>query len=42
MSEALAAGIPGARLAVMQGASHLSAVEKPEEFSALVGEFLPG
>ena len=40
MHEALAAGIPGARLAVMQAAAHLSAVEKPEEFAALVTEFL--
>ena len=40
MSEALAAGIPGARLAVIQGASHLSALEEPDEFNALAGDFL--
>jgi 3-oxoadipate enol-lactonase len=42
MHEALAAGIPGARLAVMQGAAHLSAVERPQEFIDLVMEFLQG
>jgi 3-oxoadipate enol-lactonase len=40
MSEALARGIPGAKLAVIPGAAHLSAVEKPAEFNALVREFL--
>lgn len=40
MSEAIAAAIPGARLAVIPGAAHLSAVEKPREFNALVREFL--
>lgn len=40
MSEALARGIPGARLAVIPGAAHLSAVEAPREFGALVGDFL--
>jgi 3-oxoadipate enol-lactonase len=40
MSEAMAQGIPGARLAVIEGASHLSVVEKPEEFARLVGDFL--
>ena len=40
MSEALAAGIPGARLAVIQGASHLSALEAPDDFNALVEQFL--
>jgi 3-oxoadipate enol-lactonase len=40
MSEAIAGRIPGARLAVMRGASHLSAVEMPGEFAALVGDFL--
>lgn len=40
MSEALAAKIPGARLAVIPGAAHLSAVEKPAEFAHLVRDFL--
>lgn len=40
MSEAIAARIPGARVAVIAGASHLSAVEKPAAFNALVGDFL--
>jgi 3-oxoadipate enol-lactonase len=40
MSEAIARAIPGARLAVIPGAAHLSAVEKPAEFNALVREFL--
>ena len=40
MSEAIAAKIPGARMAIIPGAAHLSAVESPLEFAALVGEFL--
>jgi 3-oxoadipate enol-lactonase len=40
MSEAIAARIPGARLGVIPGAAHLSAVEKPSEFNALVRDFL--
>jgi 3-oxoadipate enol-lactonase len=40
MSEAIAARIPGARLAVIPGAAHLSAVEKPAQFNALVRDFL--
>jgi 3-oxoadipate enol-lactonase len=40
MSEAIANRIPGARLAVIPGAAHLSAVEKPAEFNALVRDFL--
>ena len=40
MSEAIAARIPGSRLAVIAGAAHLSAVEKPGEFNALVRNFL--
>lgn len=40
MSQAIAERIPGARLAVMRGASHLSAVEMPGEFAALAGDFL--
>lgn len=40
MARVIADGIPGARLAIIPGASHLSAVEKPSEFNALVGGFL--
>ncbi len=40
MSQTIAARIPGARLAVIPGAAHLSAVEKPTEFNALVRDFL--
>ena len=40
MSEAIASRITGARLAVMGGAAHLSAVEKPTEFATLVQAFL--
>ena len=40
MSEAIAQGIPGARLEVIAGAAHLSAVEKPREFADLVTRFL--
>jgi 3-oxoadipate enol-lactonase len=42
MSQALAAAIPGARLAVIAGAAHLSSAEKPEEFARLVIDFLSG
>jgi 3-oxoadipate enol-lactonase len=40
MSQAIADRIPGARMAVIAGAAHLSAVEKPVEFGALVRDFL--
>jgi 3-oxoadipate enol-lactonase len=40
MSEAIASRIPGARLAIIAGAAHLSAVEKPVEFNSLVRDFL--
>jgi 3-oxoadipate enol-lactonase len=40
MSEAITAKIPGARMAVIPGAAHLSAVEKPAQFAQLVREFL--
>ena len=36
----LAAAIPGARAATIAGASHLPNLERPEEFDALVLEFL--
>ena len=40
MSEALVRGIPDARLAVLDGASHLSVLERPEAFAACVTDFL--
>lgn len=40
MTGALASGIRGARHAVLEGAGHLSAVEGPAEFAALVRAFL--
>jgi 3-oxoadipate enol-lactonase len=40
MSEALAAGIPGARLAVIADAAHLSAIDHPDQFLALVTRFV--
>jgi 3-oxoadipate enol-lactonase len=40
MLEEIVRGIPGARLAVIPGASHLSAVDSAGEFNALVGSFL--
>jgi 3-oxoadipate enol-lactonase len=42
MSQALAAAIPGAKLAVIPGAAHLSAVENPAAFNRLVADFLLG
>lgn len=42
MSQAIAAKIPGARLAVIPGAAHLSVAEKPAEFADLVERFLAG
>jgi 2-hydroxy-6-oxonona-2,4-dienedioate hydrolase len=40
--EAYTAGIPGARLAVVEGAGHMVPMERPAELTALVGEFLQG
>jgi 3-oxoadipate enol-lactonase len=40
MSEEIAQRIPNAKLAIIPGAAHLSAVEKPREFGALVVGFL--
>jgi 3-oxoadipate enol-lactonase len=40
MAQAIAAKLPGARMAVIPGAAHLAAVEKPEAFGGLVLEFL--
>ena len=40
MSQAIVDRMPNAKLAVIPGAAHLSAVEKPEEFARLVLDFL--
>jgi len=40
LSEALHAAIPGSALVVLSGAAHLSNVERPAEFTALVMRFL--
>ena len=39
-AESIAAGIPGAKLAIVERANHLLALEKPGEFVRLVGEFV--
>jgi pimeloyl-ACP methyl ester carboxylesterase len=39
---ALAKGVPGARLEVVEGTAHLPNMERPEEFNRLVLEFLDG
>jgi 3-oxoadipate enol-lactonase len=39
-ADRLAAGIPGARKVVMEGAKHLPAFERPEEFNRIVLDFL--
>ena len=40
MSETMAQAIPGARLTVLQGAAHLSAIEQPAAFEAAVRDLL--
>jgi 3-oxoadipate enol-lactonase len=40
LSEALHAAIPGSELTVLPGAAHLSSVEEPDAFTALVERFL--
>ena len=42
MSESIAREIPGAKLVVIRGAAHLSAIENPEEFNRAVEDFLAG
>jgi pimeloyl-ACP methyl ester carboxylesterase len=42
LSEELAAGIPGARLAVVPGAGHQAPLEQAEEFNRLLVEFAEG
>jgi pimeloyl-ACP methyl ester carboxylesterase len=39
-AETLAEGIPDAELVVIEGAGHLSAMERPEEFAGAVRDFL--
>ncbi len=39
-AEAIAAGIPGARLEIVEGAAHLGNFEQPERFTALILEHL--
>ena len=39
-AEQIASAIPGARLEVIPGVGHLAPAEAPEQFNALVGEFL--
>ena len=41
-ADALAGGIPGARLEVIKGTAHLPNMERPEEFNRLVLDFLSG
>jgi pimeloyl-ACP methyl ester carboxylesterase len=41
-SEALAGAIAGSRLAILEGAAHLSNLERPETFNAAVEDFLGG
>ena len=40
MSQVIADAIPGARLEIIQSASHLSCIEQPAEFLRLVADFL--
>jgi len=40
MGEAIASRIPAARMAIIEGASHLSVLETPAEFDALLKAFL--
>ncbi|MDP3669383.1 MAG: 3-oxoadipate enol-lactonase [Telluria sp.] len=40
MAETLALNIPGARLQVLDGASHLSAIEQPDAFAKAVTQFM--
>jgi 3-oxoadipate enol-lactonase len=42
LSEALHAAIPASELVVLPGTAHLSNVERPDEFTALVTRFLSG
>ena len=39
-AETLVAGLPDAELVIIEGAGHLTALERPAEFAAAVGPFL--
>ena len=39
---ALARAIPGSQLVTLQGCAHLSAVEQPQAFVEVLGEFVAG
>jgi pimeloyl-ACP methyl ester carboxylesterase len=41
-AEVIAQGIPGAKLAVIPGAGHLSNLEQPDQFNDVVGKFAAG
>ena len=42
LSKELADGIPDARLCVIEGCGHLSTIERPEEVTAALREWLEG
>lgn len=42
MAQNLAKGIAGSQLVTLQGCAHLSAVEQPQAFAELLGEFVAG
>jgi len=42
LSEELAAIIPGSKLHIIEGASHLANLDKPAEFNAVIDDFLSG
>jgi len=42
LSEAMVAALPDARLHLVAGAGHLTALERPEEWAATVRPFLAG
>jgi len=39
-AEEMVAAIPGAQIAVLPGAGHVSAVERPDDFNNVVGDFV--
>jgi len=41
-ARALAAGIPGARLRIMEGCAHVPPLESPRDFAAILADFLGG
>jgi pimeloyl-ACP methyl ester carboxylesterase len=41
-AKAMAQSIPGARLAVIPGAGHLTPLERPQQLTDLLGEFVRG